>query len=625
MDRANAKFEHVNINLHKNKYLTSSNDIKEPSSKKESIVSKTIHKKEKSTNFESSDRNNNLYKSSKDPSFTEQKIDHKRDLIYNNIYNLKNDYSTDKLMSTTKKNIRNEEYETSIENGNFYDIKQKPGFKYITPAKKKIENLIDDNKHNEFIPVDSSNYNDYFSNLFVDNNSNDKKNVIISELEIEISVNSNNNIIDEQKDDIKKEKEIVNKKNENPINKNIYINDFHNKTNVENKNINKENKNEEIAQKPELTFKRELEEKLKSFLKLNRTNNSVNDKMPINNNTNSNIKINNNKHIKANKSDLIRTEGKIRKFKQVNSLFNNNDIIIKSNVNVNKLNTSKNKNINTDIKHRNKFELSFTKNININLNCLNKKNILTFAKQKQNSSSPNKKKKLINYKTNMNFFSNSNHKKRQITNIHSNASGSTLISRQRKIITRCKQTNIANSSNLSVFVNNYPFNSKHKKLILEKRKNSIQYKIPSFNNISSIIVTPHAPLIKKNFKKMSPESLNIKLNVNNIKTKLKNKYSDKKIKYNTHRSQDDKNQIIVLAKKKEIFNKLKNNSPVTEKNRKKIKKYMNQINIDIYNSYKNEYLFKKKELYIKNKSNKTESFKKNKEVGLNCIINKLKV
>ena len=82
-------------------------------------------------------------------------------------------------MSGTKKNINNEEFDTSIENGNFYDIKQRPEIKYITPAKKKLTNKNNENNSEQVI-TDSCNFNDYFSNLFVDNNSNDKKNVIIN-------------------------------------------------------------------------------------------------------------------------------------------------------------------------------------------------------------------------------------------------------------------------------------------------------------------------------------------------------------------------------------------------------------------------------------------------------------
>ena len=620
MDKTIEKPDYIGIYLHKNKYLTNSIEQKDSSSKKKTIISKLIHKKEKSTNFESSDRNNNLYKSSKEISLTEQKIEHNRNFIYNNIYDLKNDYSTDKLMSGTKKNINNEEFDTSIENGNFYDIKQRPEIKYITPAKKKLTNKNNENNSEQVIG-DSCNFNDYFSNLFVDNNSNDKKNVIISELEIEISVNSNNNINEEGKDDFKIKKEILNKENNNIINRNN--NHLQNTKNSGIKNLNNENKNKENAQKSELKFKHELEEKLKSFLKLNKTNNSTNNKNSTNNNTNSHIKMSNNKHIKTNKSDLIRTEAKIRKLKPINSVINNDKNLRNSNINVNNLNISKNKNINTEIKDKNKFELSFTKNININLNFSNKKNIVPFYKQKQSSCSANNKNKLINYKTKINFSSNSNHKKKQVKNIYTNASGSTLLSRQHKII-RFHQTNITNNNNLSVFVNNYPFSSNNKKLIFEKRKNSIQYKISSLNNISSVIVKPHAPLIKKNFNKISPESLNIKVS-SNAKNKIKNKNSDKKIKYNTHRSQDDKNKINVLTKNKEVSIKFKNNSPVTEKDYKKNKKYVNKINIDICNNSKNEFFVRKKEMFLKNKENKTESYKKNKEIGVNCIINKVKI
>ena len=623
MDKTNEKSDHINIYIHKIRYPSSINEQKESSSKKESIISKLIHKKEKSTNFESTDRNNNLYKSSKDMSLTEQINDHKRNIIYNNIYDLKNDYSTDKLMSSTKKNINEEEFDTSIENGNFYDIKQKPEFKYITPAKKKLIKINDEN--DEFVPIDSKYYNDYFSNLFVDNDSNNKKNVIISELEIEISVNSNNNVNEEEKNNNNIEKNIVNEVKNNLINRKK-INYFHKKKYGENKNLNSENKNKENAQKSELKFKHELEEKLRSFLKLNQNSNSINDKSSINNNTNSHIKMSNNKHIKTNKSDLIRTEGRIRKLKQINSVIsNNNNIIRKSNVDVNKLNICKSKNINTEIKDKNKFELSFTKNININLNFSNKKNILSSIKQKQNNSSSNNKKKLINYKTNMNFCLNSNYKKKQETNIYSNASGSTLLSKQRKISTRVNHTNNILDNNLSVFVNSYPLNRKNKKLIFEKRKNSMQYKFPIINNISSVIITPHASSNKQNLKKISPELLNIKLGANTIKNKIKNKKSDKKIKYNTYRSQDDKNQIIIL-KNKEKLNKFKNNSPITEKNHKKNKKNMNKINIDICNNSKNEFFLSKKEIFIKNKANKTEfSKKKNKGIGINCINRKIKI
>ena len=74
------------------------------------------------------------------------------------------------------------------------------------------------------------------------------------------------------------------------------------------------------------------------------------------------------------------------------------------------------------------------------------------------------------------------------------------------------------------------------------------------------------------------------------------------------------------------MNKFKNNSPITEKNHKKNKKNMNKINIDICNNSKNEFFFSKKEIFIKNKANKTEfSKKKNKGIGINCINSKIKI
>ena len=305
--------------------------------------------------------------------------------------------ASDKNESNINNNEHRNENETSMDNDDFYKVPQnKIKFTIVSPNKKNnnnnMKNYNTPNNFNQVYPNDPFN-NDLFSNLFIDS-STDNKNILISELDIELS-----NI----------EQSNINNNNNNTENQNMnFIDDEEDTNQKSNEHIN-------VYKKIELRFKSELEKNLKKYFQKNGANFYIGDSK-INNNIN---------HIKKeteipnkNKSkNNIKKEGKQKKDikKVINSdgkMLHNINFTIDlrencnkfNNINNSKLRLIKNNNENDNNKKYkkiiefsgNKFKTNIINNINNNI--MNRKSL----KKKVKKEVSNKKKST---KQNMNSSS----------------------------------------------------------------------------------------------------------------------------------------------------------------------------------------------------------------------------
>ena len=308
--------------------------------------------------------------------------------------------ASDKNESNINNNEHRNENETSMDNDDFYKVPQnKIKFTIVSPNKKNnnnnIKNYNTPNNFNQVYPNDPFN-NDLFSNLFIDS-STDNKNILISELDIELS-----NI----------EQSNINNNNNNTENQNMnFIDDEEDTNQKSNEHIN-------VYKKIELRFKSELEKNLKKYFQKNGANFYIGDSK-INNNIN---------HIKKeteipnkNKSkNNIKKEGKQKKDikKVINSdgkMLHNINFTIDLRENCNKLNNINNSklrliknNIENDNNKKYKKIIEFSGNKfktniinNINNNIMNRKSLQKKVKKevsnkkkstKQNMNSSSKTK-----------------------------------------------------------------------------------------------------------------------------------------------------------------------------------------------------------------------------------------
>jgi len=288
-------------------------------------------------------------------------------------------------------NIENKEAnETSMDNNDFYKVPQnKIKFTIVSPNKKN-NNIKNYNTPNNFNQVTEPFNNDLFSNLFIDS-STDNKNILISELDIELSnIEQNNN----------------NKNNNNTENQNMnFIDDEEDTNQKSNEHIN-------VYKKIELRFKSELEKNLKKYFQKNAANCQIED-----NNINNNINQIKKETVIPNKNkskNNIKKEGKEKRDikKVINSdgkMLHNINFTIDLRENCNKfknINSSKLRLIKNNKENENnkKFKKIIAFNDNkfktniINNNIMNKKS----SKKKDKKEVSNKKK---SSKQNMNSSS----------------------------------------------------------------------------------------------------------------------------------------------------------------------------------------------------------------------------
>ena len=599
------------------------------------------------------------------------------------------DYNTAK--SRENKNSKKDEEDSLFLNDkiNYYDVEKKNVINYMTPI--KVNNIKYDNK-NKF----KKNKKDEKKEGIKDNDtelsnifsisSPDEKNVMVSELDIEL-LNTNSNFYTDYK--------------KNGNNNNLgQVN-----TNIKSNNIN-------MIKKREIDFKKEIEQNLKKFLKNNQEKNKTDIK-----NKEQNKDINNNnkeKIIKMNLNDRIKTKNKL--FKKLNNNFNYclTELINKNSKNNNTKKDSNNSNklssftgiinkLNYDQPFSNYY---FKKKVEYNKNNINQKNLKEIIKinipRKINNINNNRKISSNNKKKRINFNYNKNQKTMNFTNICQLKSKIFYLQNKNKNInnknnnviyshrTNTKKNTINNlrlnkiisepevyfndteivktiekptKSEYNSLTNNEFFQKKLKEKINWNMKNNnihssnnINNKniiIQNFNcfdynniniNINNNIIKPNNSQKKGNNinqKKLSKKKINSSLNniknINNFKTStiyhnntIENKNKFKKIKYlcdssskNCQKNVTSLNNSKFIIDKKSIFQRKHNEKNLTYKENPDIK---NKILIYYLNKkdLNNINKYKKKVKYIKINDNEQ---KKNFHSGIiannnNVHINK---
>ena len=328
----------------------------------------------------------NVNKNKKAENYLKHSINLAKNTSSDNINHSNNKNNANVKNESNIEDIENENAnETSMDNNDFYKVTQnKIKFSIVSPNKKS-NNIKNYNTPNNFNQVTEPFNNDLFSNLFIDS-STDNKNILISELDIELSnIEESNN----------------KKNNNNTENQNMNFIDDEEDTNQ------KSNEHIDVYKKIELRFKSELEKNLKKYFQKNGANFQIGDNH-INNNIN---------HIKKeteipnkNKSkNNIKKEGKEKKDikKVINSdgkMLHNINFTIDLRENCNKfnnINSSKlrliknNKENDNNKKYKkiiafsdNKFKTNIINNINNNI--INKKS----SKKKDKKEISNKKKRI---------------------------------------------------------------------------------------------------------------------------------------------------------------------------------------------------------------------------------------
>ena len=396
-------------------------------------------------------------------------------------------------------NIENKEAnETSMDNNDFYKVPQnKIKFTIVSPNKKN-NNIKNYNTPNNFNQVTEPFNNDLFSNLFIDS-STDNKNILISELDIELSnIEQNNN----------------NKNNNNTENQNMnFIDDEEDTNQKSNEHIN-------VYKKIELRFKSELEKNLKKYFQKNAANCQIED-----NNINNNINQIKKETVIPNKNkskNNIKKEGKEKRDikKVINSdgkMLHNINFTIDLRENCNKfknINSSKLRLIKNNKENENnkKFKKIIAFNDNkfktniINNNIMNKKS----SKKKDKKEVSNKKK---SSKQNMNSSSKTKtlEGEKKIKSIYSKV----MTDEKKKSIKYKNSKEKEKEKGQEKYLNNNENNTKKNNStgIRQTYKNSPYY-LHSINSIKT----------KKNNNNLGNGNYNFKYNYNQLyHHKLKNK------------------------------------------------------------------------------------------------------
>ena len=520
--------------------------------------------------FETEEKKENSTKPNKDKSERETKIS---DLnLGSEYFNINEDNES--------KNIEDNVISSSItsgeeENFNFYNVPKTNIINYMTPI--KVNNNNKSNKKKKEIDNKNKNKtsNEMTNDLFsISNSSPEDKKVMISELDIELSNTSKNNFLTEYKSD--------------------------------------KNNNIDMVKNRENEFKKQIEQNLKKFIKLNQEN--------LNNN-----KIKNN--IDKNKLNI---KMKLKKYSQnINycftdishklNLYNkkNNKSTINSN-NLGSFISIKNKHNENKIKNNNSFKtrkINTTKNnINKKLNGLMKINL---DKKVKNNHKQNEFKSKIFYLQNKTF--------------------------NNKILKTNELSDYLNSQRINYNFNTNNLNHDNKKVrseyfsISEKKRNIINRQ--DKKNLTSLMKKTNSNLNEKNiiiqnFNCIDYNNINININNNNIIDSHKLSHRRNIDKTNIFNNNAKKNMTsirnnIFFKKEKTKPNKIyffyksyiKNfykNTGVNNNPKKGNEKKLNFLenNLDIKNKTFN---------YCLNKKNGNIKFKEKNKNNKNKIQNKLHI
>ena len=213
----------------------------------------------------------------------------------------RNNSSSDNIDNINKDEQMEKNYkDNSLEEKNDFYKKKKEQLqnkiKQSTISNKNSNNYITPNNLNQIYENEQYN-NDLFSNLFIDNSS-DNKNILVSELDIELSNMDQNN---------------CNKKNDKIEERNLNVIEDEEDTNQ------KSNEHINVYKKIELRFKSKLEKSLNKYFKKNGTNfyignssnnNQISKEEENQNKSKSNKNIQNNVENKNNIKKLINSDGK---------------------------------------------------------------------------------------------------------------------------------------------------------------------------------------------------------------------------------------------------------------------------------------------------------------------------
>ena len=469
------------------------------------------------------------------------KMDNRNNSSSDNINNINKD-------EQIEKNYKDNSLEDNID---FYKKKKEHlqnKIKQSTIPNKNSNNYIIPNNLNQIYANEQYN-NDLFSNLFIDNSS-DNKNILVSELDIELSNTDQNN---------------CNKKNDKIDERNLNVIEDEEDTNQ------KSNEHINVYKKIELRFKSKLEKSLNKYFKKNGTN------FYIGNSSNNN-------------NQITKEEENQNKSKSNKNVQNN----VENKNNIKKL-------INSDGKMP--HNINFT--INLRESYKNKKQINTNSKLKlvkskfKENETIKKFKKIISYKTTKFKINGKKNKKSIITN-------NNLIDKKnfdKKIMSGINKDNSTKSSYKKK--KNSPSNT-----IIDKKIKAIYSTII---NDANIIKENKNKIIEKDINKNSAKNNSTCVrqsykfspyymhSINSLKSKKNNndiiKYDSYNFKYNQLHHHKIKNNIF----KGEISIKSSYNN-TKRKNLDDINIYINNINKNNVSSINS------KSVKNKNKLNKFFSF-----------------
>lgn len=477
---------------------------------------------------------------------------------YKNSFNNKNNSSSENL-NNIKKEEKNgnksnkDNKDNSIEDNNdFYTKKKKQlqnKIKQSSIPNKTSKNYITSNNLNQIYTSAQYN-NDLFSNLFIDSSS-DNKNILVSELDIELS---------------NMDQSTCNKKNDKIDNQNMNIIEDEEDTNQ------KSNEHINVYKKIELRFKSKLEKSLNKYFKKNGTNfyigNSNSNQFPKeieNQNKSKSIKNGQNDGIenKKNIKKLINSDGKM----------------------------SHNVNFTIDLRENNK---------NKRINNMNDSKLKLIKKKLKENETIKKFQKIISYKTTKLKINNNSKKKHIITN-------SNLVNK--KYNSKKKVNNKINKDNstknrIIIKKENSPL--KTKTIACEKKINAIYSKI--MNDTNLINENKHKTTEKEtNKNRLKNNSTGIRLSyknspyylhsINSIKSKNVNNNNIKKYDPNNFKY----NQLYHHKLKNNIF---KGEVSITSSYNNTKRKNVEDININNLNKHNISYLNSKS---VKN-NNKLSKF-----------------
>ncbi len=468
---------------------------------------------------------------------------------------------------------------------NFYEVQKKNMINYMTPI--KVNNMKNEKNNNNQMKkniksennISNFDENDELSDLF-SNTSTDNKNVMVSELDIELS-NSNSNYFTEHK---------------------IAKNNINMNAECKSNNIN-------MFKKREIEFKKEIEQNLKKFLKKNQEKNEMKNNNDNNVTISTNDKNDINKNLnKKEKRNHINMKENI-KMKRLKKQSHNINYCCLTEINNNKKtkynNTKTNQNkISSFIAVKNKLNFDYPNHNNTNYNSNNNN---SFKNQKGFISKNNASKKyneIIKINMPKKVINNNNNNNRIIPSKNNNNTNN-----NRKLnlnYKRQKQMNYTNIYELKSKI--FYLQSKIKKnLLANNKKNDLsEYNITHKNNekkntlsnfgINSINNT-HDDYFTYSEKRKIANNNSQKKNFDSL-TKNENyqKPLKEKISLNFNNNINDKNIII------QSFNCID----------------YNNINININNNIINKpYKFSK----VRNNSKKKISTKINNNNSLNKINN----